>query len=156
MIKRNPTLLALLAVSLCAFHLDSVCSEIPEVVPPLKTISDLAVATNSSGVSTVYVADKDSGAIYSGEFGVNSVVRLSDFRPIFASPKYARPVSIAYEDGQLFVCDATAGVFSLDLTSRAIQPILGNPDVKQPTSIAILNGQIAISDRGRNGVFLVN
>jgi hypothetical protein len=126
------------------------------IIPPLKTVSDVAIATNSEGVSIVYVADKGSGAIYSAEFSANSVVRYDNFHPIFASPKYAEPAAIAYDNGRLFVCDSVAGVFSLDLASRAIQPILGNVDVKEPTSIAVLNGKIAISDRGRKGVFVLS
>ncbi|HSY99987.1 MAG TPA: S8 family serine peptidase [Terriglobales bacterium] len=155
MTARRPTLILLCAVAMVACHLKSMCSEAP-VIPPLRTVTDLAVATNGNRVSTVYVADKDAGAIYSAEFAANSVVKFSDFHPIFASPKYAQPIAIAYDNGNLFICDATAGVFSLDLTSRAIQPILGALDVRQPTSIAVLNGRIAISDRGKKGVFLLS
>ncbi|HKV77601.1 MAG TPA: S8 family serine peptidase [Candidatus Sulfotelmatobacter sp.] len=153
--QRNLILFLLCVVAICGCQPDSMCSEALDV-PPLKTVSDVAVTTNSSGVATVYVADKNGGAIYSAEFAANSVVRFGDFHPIFASPKYSRPIAIAYNNGNLFICDAVAGVFSLDLTSRAIQPILGNFEVKQPGSIAVLNGQLAISDKGRNGVFLVS
>jgi subtilisin family serine protease len=120
----------------------------------LSKISSMAVLTKPNGQATVFIADGNSGIIFSHSITDETNASLSDFKPFFKSSVYKQPVGIAIYHNTLIVCDgAVPAVVTIDLLSHKLTSIIEGAPLHAPSAIAISqDGAIAVIDAAGGSV----
>jgi hypothetical protein len=117
-------------------------------------ISDFVVAIDdATNVSTIYVADELSHAIYrmavaKADVGDPKELALTDLELFLKLPAQSAPTGIAYYNGKLLVTDRNNNaVFEIDTTTKNINLLFNSTAVTAPTRVAVSqSGRIAIAN----------
>lgn len=126
-----------------------------------RTLSDVVLVTDEvTNLSTIYVADETTGAIYSrSQPSLNnersSPLKTSDFKVFFRSSELSKPCGITYYKGKLVISDKALGaVFEIDTTTKTLNLILKGDPLKDPNRIAVSqSGRVAVSNN--DGVLIL-
>ena len=119
----------------------------------LHYIKDI-IAVPSKDVVRVYISDPDSGGIFyaTRPLADAGTLELNDFKLLrTTAPDYPRPSGLAYWQQKLIVCDPTAGLFQIDLSSDRLdlKPLSLRNLLSHPEYVAVSDtGGLAVaSDR---------
>jgi hypothetical protein len=129
------------------------------VVDQPNTISDVAVSTREPDkLSTIFLADETSGAIYSLAVPSSASLTqldLSKFETFYRSPDLSAPSGLALNDGKLFVCDkAHPSLAQIDTTTKSFAVLLKSDVLRRPSGLAASSGgRIAVIDSNDEVVF---
>lgn len=147
----------LLLVSLYIGHLAAADCWAGPVDQSPKSFSDMVVVTGGEYNNTIFLADPESGGIYSYRVTPESPASLdlSNFQLFFNSEEFPHPTGLAYWNEKLIVCDSKKDeVFEVDLRTKSGRVIYKGKPLEDPSTIAVsASGVIAVS--GENSAQIV-
>lgn len=159
--RRTPLRLWLPLILLAAFSINRAFPNASRhrIVDQPTAISDVAITTREPDkLSTIFLADETSGAIYSLTVPSSASLNqldLSKFETFYRSPDLSAPSGLALNNGKLFVCDkAHPSLAQIDTTTKSFAVLLKSDVLHRPSGLAASSGgRIAVIDSNDEVVF---